>query len=93
MYDKVVLVTYPERNRRGANKRVMVMRTPEGEELAWVDTRWTLVDTTCAKIVRTCPRGDRPPLEPRGGVGAVPAGAQGRDPDPGRDTEGGLLRL
>ena len=55
MYDKVVLVTYPERNRRGANKRVMVMRTPEGEELAWVDTRWTLVDTTCAKIVRHVP--------------------------------------
>ena len=73
MYDKVVLVTYPERNRRGANKRVMVMRTPEGEELAWVDTRWTLVDTTCAKIVRHVPEEIDRHWNPRGGVGSCPS--------------------
>ena len=55
MRQTVCLTTYPEQARRGANKRVLVVRGMDGEELARVDTRWTLVDTDAAKIIRRIP--------------------------------------
>ena len=55
MRETVVLTTYPEKNHRGANKRVLVVRSAEGEELARVDTRWILVDTDTARIIRRIP--------------------------------------
>ena len=55
MRETVTLTTYPEKTRRGANKRVLVVRSLDGEELARVDTRWTLVDTTASKIIRHIP--------------------------------------
>lgn len=55
MRETVTLTTCPEKSRRGANKRVLVVRSPEGEELARVDTRWTLVDTDAGKIIRHIP--------------------------------------
>ena len=55
MRETVTLTTYPEKTHRGANKRVLVVRSLEGEELARVDTRWTLVDTDAGKIIRHIP--------------------------------------
>ena len=55
MRETVTLTTYPEKTRRGANKRVLVVRSLDGEELARVDTRWTLVDTCAGKIIRHIP--------------------------------------
>ena len=55
MRETVTLTTYPEKTRRGANKRVLVVRSLDGEDLARVDTRWTLVDTTASKIIRHIP--------------------------------------
>ena len=55
MRETLVLTTYPEKTRRGANKRVLVVRGTDGEELARVDTRWTLVDTAAGKIIRHIP--------------------------------------
>ena len=51
MRETVTLTTYPEKTRRGANKRVLVVGSLGGEELARVDTRWTVVDTTATKII------------------------------------------
>ena len=55
MRETVTLTTSPEKPHRGANKRVVVVRSLEGEELARVDTRWTLVDTDAGKIIRHIP--------------------------------------
>lgn len=55
MRETVTLTTYPEKTHRGANKRVLVVRSLDGEELARVDTRWTLVDTCAGKIIRHIP--------------------------------------
>lgn len=55
MRDTLTLTTYPEQNRRAVNKRVMVVCNEKGEEVARVDTRWTLVDTDSSKILRHIP--------------------------------------
>ena len=55
MRDTLTLTTYPEQSRRAANKRVMVVCNGSGEEIARVDTRWTLVDTDSSKIIRHIP--------------------------------------
>lgn len=55
MRDTLTMTTYPEQSRRAANKRIMVLRSQSGEELARVDTRWTLVDTDTQKIIRHIP--------------------------------------
>ncbi len=50
-------VTIPEKNRRGANKRITLFYDPSGKEVARVDARWILVDTASGKIVRRLPEG------------------------------------
>ena len=99
MRETVTLTTYPEKTHRGANKRVLVVRSLDGEELARVDTRWTLVDTCAGKIIRHIPpepahpAGDRPVLERHGGLGAVFAGAESGRAGQRRLPAGGLLHL
>lgn len=50
--EKLVLTTIPERSRRGANKRLTIVKDAAGEEVALVDSRWIVVDTSTNRIVR-----------------------------------------
>lgn len=55
--ETVVVKTGAQRPKRIVYKRVTRFESPEGELLAEIDSRWTLVDTVLRKITRTSPEG------------------------------------
>lgn len=50
--EALLLVTLPERSRRGTNKRITEVRDAAGERIALVDSRWIIVDTLQNRIIR-----------------------------------------
>lgn len=50
--ETLTVTTVPEKSRRAVNKRLTLVQDEQGKEVAFVDSRWVLVDTETRRIMR-----------------------------------------